>query len=119
MSKIRDELDPPFDVLEPEVCRGPILFNSPHSGSVYPRAFLAASRLDIGTLRRSEDSFVDDLIAGVVAQGFPLMRAHFPRCFVDVNREPYALDPRGRRSRHGCPRGRRRAGDLRSAHPGG
>jgi len=94
MSKIRDELDPPFDVLEPEVCRGPILFNSPHSGSVYPRAFLAASRLDIGTLRRSEDSFVDDLIAGVVAQGFPLMRAHFPRCFVDVNREPYELDPR-------------------------
>src|SRR5579884_2368020 len=94
MSKIRDELDPPFDVLEPEVCRGPILFNSPHSGSVYPRAFLAASRLDIGTLRRSEDSFVDDLIAGVVTQGFPLMRAHFPRCFVDVNREPYELDPR-------------------------
>ncbi|MBX6330051.1 MAG: N-formylglutamate amidohydrolase [Pseudolabrys sp.] len=94
MSKIRDELDPPFEVLEPQVCRGPILFNSPHSGSVYPRDFLAASRLDIGTLRRSEDSFVDDLIAGVVAQGFPLMRAHFPRCFVDVNREPYELDPR-------------------------
>ena len=22
------------------------------------------------------------------------MRAHFPRCFVDVNREPYELDPR-------------------------
>src|SRR5579875_2371911 len=94
MSKIRDELDPPFDVLEPEVCRGPILFNSPHSGSVYPRAFLAASRLDIATLRRSEDSFVDGLIAGVVAQGYPVLRAHFPRCYVDVNREPYELDPR-------------------------
>jgi N-formylglutamate deformylase len=23
-----------------------------------------------------------------------MMRAHFPRCFVDVNREPYELDPR-------------------------
>jgi len=23
-----------------------------------------------------------------------LMRAHFPRCYVDVNREPYELDPR-------------------------
>ena len=22
------------------------------------------------------------------------MRAHFPRCYVDVNREPYELDPR-------------------------
>ena len=31
---------------------------------------------------------------GVVARGYPLMRAHFPRCYVDVNREPYELDPR-------------------------
>ena len=30
----------------------------------------------------------------MVKRGFPLMRAHFPRCFVDVNREPYELDPR-------------------------
>src|SRR3569833_967124 len=52
------------------------------------------SQLEIGTLRRSEDSFVDELFAGVVRQGYPLMHAHFPRCFVDVNREPYELDPR-------------------------
>jgi N-formylglutamate deformylase len=52
------------------------------------------SRLDIAALRRSEDSFVDELVGGVVGHGFPLMRAHFPRCFVDVNREPYELDPR-------------------------
>ena len=69
-------------------------FNSPHSGSVYPRAFLAAARLDLATLRRSEDCFVDELLIGVVGRGYPLMRAHFPRCFVDVNREPYELDPR-------------------------
>ena len=74
--------------------RGPIVFNSPHSGSVYPRAFLAHAQLDLATLRRSEDSFVDELFAGVVGRGFPLMRAHFPRCYVDVNREPYELDPR-------------------------
>src|SRR5579859_83437 len=94
MSEIRDELDPPYEVLEPAGTAGPVLFNSPHSGSTYPRDFLAASRLDMATLRRSEDSFVDELIAGVVERGFPLMRAHFPRCFVDVNREPYELDPR-------------------------
>ncbi len=94
MSELRDELDPPFEVLDPAEGKGPVLFNSPHSGSTYPRDFLAVSRLDIATLRRSEDSFVDELIAGVVKHGFPLMRAHFPRCFVDVNREPYELDPR-------------------------
>lgn len=94
MSELREDLDPPFEIVEPAQCRGPVLFNSPHSGSVYPRDFLGLCRLDIPTLRRSEDSFVDALAAGVVRHGFPLMRAHFPRCFVDVNREPYELDPR-------------------------
>ena len=94
MNQPQDELDPPFEIIEPEQWRGPVLFNSPHSGRVYPRAFLQSSRLDLPTLRRSEDSFVDDLALGVVARGYPLMRAHFPRCFVDVNREPYELDPR-------------------------
>ncbi len=88
------ELDPPFEILEAAAPVAPFVFNSPHSGRVYPRAFLAAARLDLGTLRRSEDSFVDELMAGVVTRGHPLMRAHFPRCYVDVNREPYELDPR-------------------------
>jgi len=94
MSEIRDELDPPYEIIEPAHCDAPVVFNSPHSGSTYPRDFLSVARLDIATLRRSEDSFVDDLVAGVVKRGFPLMRAHFPRCYVDVNREPYELDPR-------------------------
>jgi N-formylglutamate amidohydrolase len=88
------ELDPPFEILEPAEWRAPVIFNSPHSGRVYPRAFLAAARLEIGTLRRSEDTFVDELAAGVVPRGHPLVRVHFPRCYVDVNREPYELDPR-------------------------
>jgi N-formylglutamate deformylase len=94
MSELRDELEKPFEILEPEHVAGAIVFNSPHSGNVYPRTFLASAKLDISTLRRSEDTFVDELFAGVVAHGFPLMRAHFPRCYVDVNREPYELDPR-------------------------
>jgi N-formylglutamate amidohydrolase len=94
MSDSGVELDPAFEILEPARWRGAVAFNSPHSGRVYPSAFLLASRLELPTLRRSEDSFVDELAAGVVQRGHPLMRAHFPRCFVDVNREPYELDPR-------------------------
>jgi N-formylglutamate amidohydrolase len=94
MREANEEFDLPFEILEPVEWRGPAVFNSPHSGSVYPHNFLAATRLDIATLRRSEDSFVDELVAGVVGRGYPLMRAHFPRCYVDVNREPYELDPR-------------------------
>jgi N-formylglutamate amidohydrolase len=94
MRETKDELDPPFEILEPAEWRGPIVFNSPHSGNVYPRTFLTAARLDMATLRRSEDSFVDELILGVLKHGHPVMRAHFPRCYIDVNREPYELDPR-------------------------
>jgi N-formylglutamate amidohydrolase len=94
MSQQQDEFDPPFEIIEPAEWCGPVLFNSPHSGRIYPREFLMSSRLDLPTLRRSEDCFVDELAHGVVKRGYPLMRAHFPRCYVDVNREPYELDPR-------------------------
>ena len=70
MREAKDEFDLPFEILEPIEWRGPAVFNSPHSGSVYPHAFLTATRLDIATLRRSEDSFVDELIAGVVGRGY-------------------------------------------------
>src|ERR1700726_508100 len=115
MLEVQDEFAPSFEVIEPAECRAPILFNSPHSGRVYPRDFLLASRLDLATLRRSEDSFVDELMLGVVERGHPLMRAHFPRCYVDVNREPYELDPRmfdGRLPSFANPRSVRVAGGL-------
>ncbi len=82
-----------FEILAPERQRLPMVFNSPHSGRVYPAAFLAASRLGQQAIRRSEDSFVDELFAPVVARGAPLLKANFPRAWLDVNREPYELDP--------------------------
>ncbi|TCT13281.1 N-formylglutamate amidohydrolase [Tepidamorphus gemmatus] len=88
------ELSPPFLITAPEGgTLSPFVFNSPHSGRIYPRSFLAASRLDLMTLRRSEDSFVEELFSGAVGLGAPLMQARFPRAFVDVNREAYELDP--------------------------
>jgi N-formylglutamate amidohydrolase len=91
--KVDSELDPPFETIEPRALQAPIVFNSPHSGAIYPRAFLRASRLDPLTLRRSEDAFVDELVAPSVAIGAPLLRARFPRAYLDVNREPFELDP--------------------------
>ena len=84
----------PFEIVEPAAWRAPIIFNSPHSGSIYPHEFLNASRIDLAGLRRSEDSFMDELIAGLSERGFPVVRVNFPRSYVDVNREPYELDPR-------------------------
>jgi len=94
MTQFDGELSPPFEIVEPAAWRAPIIFNSPHSGSVYPAEFLNASRIDLAALRRSEDSFMDELIAGLSDRGFPTVRVNFPRSYVDVNREPYELDPR-------------------------
>jgi N-formylglutamate amidohydrolase len=88
-----DGFGPSFEILEPKELSTPLVFNSPHSGAKYPSRFLAISRLDPLTLRKSEDAFVDELIAPCVGLGGPLLRAHFPRAYLDANREPYELDP--------------------------
>lgn len=86
-------VEPPVEVVHPAQPTSPLVFSSPHSGNVYPAGFVAASRLDPIMLRRSEDAFVDELYADAPAAGAPLLKARFPRAFIDPNREPYELDP--------------------------
>ncbi|QOF70270.1 N-formylglutamate amidohydrolase [Aminobacter sp. SR38] len=85
---------PPFEVRTSAEQRVPFVFNSPHSGRCYPDRFLAMSRLDAVAIRRSEDCYVDELFGAAVALGAPMLTAHFPRAYLDVNREPWELDPR-------------------------
>ena len=88
-----NDSDAAIEILAPAEQRVPLVFSSPHSGRDYPAAFLAASKLDALAIRRSEDSFVDELFGHIPQLGAPLLRALFPRAFVDPNREPYELDP--------------------------
>ncbi|VBB69792.1 N-formylglutamate deformylase [invertebrate metagenome] len=81
------------DVLAPAEQKVPFVFASPHSGSDYPPDFIRASVLDPVCLRQSEDFYVDQIFTSVVNFGAPLIRALFPRVFLDPNREPYELDP--------------------------
>ncbi len=85
---------PPFEIQVPDDQTVPFVFNSPHSGRTYPHPFLSESQLDAIEIRRSEDYFVDELFGAAADLGAPLLAAHFPRAFIDVNREPYELDPR-------------------------
>ncbi len=82
-----------LDLQRPVVQSLPLVLASPHSGAEYPADFLASSRLDPLALRRSEDSFVDELFGAAPRLGAPLLAARFPRAYVDVNREAYELDP--------------------------
>src|ERR1700722_10557225 len=85
--------NPPVLVERPRSQTRALFFASPHSGRCYPPSFLAASRLDPLGLRRSEDSFVDELFSAAVGFGAPLVHATFPRAWCDPNREPWELDP--------------------------
>jgi len=71
----------------------PLVVASPHSGTAYPTAFLALTRLPLGQLRASEDTHMDAMMAAAPDLGAPLIAALFPRVFLDVNREPWELDP--------------------------
>ena len=82
----------PYGLAPGEADRAVVLA-SPHSGREYPLDFIASARLDPLALRRSEDSFVDELFAAAPASGIPLIAATFPRAFCDPNREPWELDP--------------------------
>lgn len=89
----RAAVEPPIEVLAPAEQLLPLVFASPHSGTYYPTDFLALSRLDPLTLRRSEDSYVDEIFSAAPGLGAPLLRARFPRAYLDPNREPFELDP--------------------------
>lgn len=85
---------PPFEVRSGAEQRVPFVFNSPHSGRHYPQRFLAMTRLDRAAIRRSEDCYVDELFGSAVRLGAPILVAHFPRAYLDANREAWELDPR-------------------------
>lgn len=71
----------------------PLVFASPHSGRLYPADMMAAAALDAQSIRRSEDAFVDDLIAGAPAFGVATITARYARAYIDLNREAFELDP--------------------------
>ena len=69
----------------------PLVFDSPHSGSIYPEGFRPA--VAIAALRPAEDAFVDDLFAAAPGKGAALLEALFPRLYVDPNRNETDMDP--------------------------
>lgn len=70
----------------------PLIFDSPHSGTIYPADFNHAC--DFKTLQRAEDNHVDDLFASAPNHGAHLLLAHFPRSYIDVNRSIDDIDPK-------------------------
>jgi N-formylglutamate deformylase len=69
----------------------PMVFDSPHSGTIYPADFKYACRFE--DLQKAEDNFVDDLFAAAPSYSATLLSALFPRSYIDVNRAETDIDP--------------------------
>ncbi len=82
-----------FRLTRPQRQTTAVIFASPHSGAGYDPAFLAQTVLSPAQVRSSEDAFVDQLFAPAPRHGAPLLAAHVPRAYLDLNRAPDELDP--------------------------
>lgn len=82
-----------YAVLAPPRWTAPLVLASPHSGRRYTPSFIAQSALDMASLRKSEDSFVEEIFADAPTAGAPLLHALFARAYLDANRDPAELDP--------------------------
>ena len=83
----------PYCLELPETLDVPVIFASPHSGSLYPDEMQSALCVPLQTLRRTEDAFVDKLFADVPGKGAMLLAARYARSVADLNRDPRELDP--------------------------
>jgi N-formylglutamate deformylase len=82
------------DAVELLAARGkalPVIFDSPHSGTLYPDDF--GHSVDPLLLMGGEDRFVDDLVIDAPRHGIALVRALFARTYIDPNRDADDLDP--------------------------
>lgn len=79
-----------LDVQGPITSPRCVVYDSPHSGLDLPRDFHPA--VDQEMVLKASDSYVDELFAHAPHTGSPLLRALFPRSFLDVNRAENDVD---------------------------
>jgi N-formylglutamate deformylase len=80
----------PFSLREPAAPAIALVCDSPHSGTFYPDDFTHA--VPRQALRQAEDTHVDALWEAVPRVGGTLLAAHFPRSYIDPNRNEDDLD---------------------------
>lgn len=89
---VAERFGPAFAIDEPVSVVSPAVFASPHSGRLYPKAFLGDCSAGLIHLRRIEDAYVDRLLADVPATGSPVISGLIGRACLDLNRDETEMD---------------------------
>ncbi len=84
---------PPFSILHPHGNPNSLVFNSPHSGTYFPKDALSQVAVDPALLHYSSDMYVDQLIKKTPYFGATVFHNHYARTYVDTNRSPLEIDP--------------------------
>lgn len=83
----------PFELFSPpSSVRLPLVFDSPHSGIIFPKNFESNATLE--QLKSGWDAYIEDLWRDVVKVGGHLLQANFSRMYIDPNRAPNDIDPK-------------------------
>jgi N-formylglutamate amidohydrolase len=82
----------PFTLVNAETPSVPILLSVPHAGRDYPNELLKNLRVPAADLQRLEDRYADRLVQPAIAAGIPVIIAHKPRAWIDLNRAEDDLD---------------------------
>ncbi|MBM3558075.1 MAG: N-formylglutamate amidohydrolase, partial [Alphaproteobacteria bacterium] len=89
---IRDEtIAGVLELIAPRGTAAPVFFDSPHSGAEYPTDFRPAAPMAL--IRRAEDAWIDEVFESAPSQGATLLKALFPRAYLDPNRDAGDIDP--------------------------
>jgi N-formylglutamate amidohydrolase len=79
-----------LEITKPNGAAAPVVLDSPHSGAEYPADFGCIAPIHV--IRKAEDAFVDELFAAAPDRGASLLRALFPRSYIDPNRSLEDID---------------------------
>ena len=85
--------EPAFDLYGAIVPRHPVVFSVPHAGRDYSEGLLASARVDLATLRRLEDRWVDLITHPLIERGCNVLVARAVRALIDLNRNEREIDP--------------------------
>jgi N-formylglutamate deformylase len=89
--KLADSDVTPYTLVLPLTDAIPLVCDSPHSGGEYPADFHV--NLPFKLLQTAEDAWVHELWQAIPGVGGTLLRANFPRTYIDLNRELDDIDP--------------------------
>jgi len=77
-----------YTIIEPNEIRFPILVSSPHSGTAFPQDLVENFDPELIEDLDDTDWFIDTLYDFVGDMGIPMIKAHYSRWVIDLNRDP-------------------------------